>query len=162
MDPHTYSASASHGTPYRRLVAMLVLSFLAMWALTYAMVDRFDNVLPSLNKAYMAAVMTSAMLVIEMAVMGAMYPRRGLTIALLAGGILATAALWTAIRTQAGMGDDAFLRSMIPHHAGAVLMCEEAPLRRADVRDLCRRIVASQNEEIAEMKAMLRETTASQ
>jgi hypothetical protein len=154
-DVSRHADQGMHHHPYRRLAAMLVLSFLVMWALTYAMVDRFDNVLPSLNKAYMAGMMTTAMLAIELALMGAMYPRRGLNLALVGIGILATAALWGAVRSQAGMVDRQFLRAMIPHHAGAVLMCQQAPLRRADVRALCERIVASQNAEIAEMKAML-------
>ncbi len=29
---------------------------------------------------------------------------------------------------QAGIGDKEFLRSMIPHHSGAILMCEQATL----------------------------------
>lgn len=44
---------------------------------------------------------------------------------------------------------------MIPHHAGAILMCREAPVADPGVRDPCRRIVASQEAEIREMKEKL-------
>jgi uncharacterized protein (DUF305 family) len=45
---------------------------------------------------------------------------------------------------------------MIPHHAGAILMCNEAQLTDPEVKRLCEGIVASQEREIAQMKAKLR------
>jgi uncharacterized protein (DUF305 family) len=45
---------------------------------------------------------------------------------------------------------------MIPHHAGAILMCEEASIHNPDIRRLCQNIIASQQAEIDQMKAMLR------
>jgi uncharacterized protein (DUF305 family) len=44
---------------------------------------------------------------------------------------------------------------MIPHHAGAILMFEKAPISGADVKELCQKIIASQRSEIAQMKRML-------
>ena len=46
---------------------------------------------------------------------------------------------------------------MIPHHAGALLMCGQATLRDPEVRALCKRIRASQQSEIELMEAKLRE-----
>jgi len=46
-------------------------------------------------------------------------------------------------------------RSMIPHHSGAILMCEEAPIHDPEIKVLCEGIVKSQAEEIALMEAML-------
>lgn len=40
---------------YVRLGVMLFLSFLAMFALMYAMVDRFANVYPNLNQFYIVS-----------------------------------------------------------------------------------------------------------
>jgi uncharacterized protein (DUF305 family) len=34
------------------------------------------------------------------------------------------------------VGDKQFLRSMIPHHAGAILMCEKASIKDAEIRAL--------------------------
>jgi uncharacterized protein (DUF305 family) len=59
------------------------------------------------------------------------------------------------IRQQAAISDRQFLRSMIPHHAGAILMCEEAPIRDPEVKALCQGIIASQQSEIAWMRAKL-------
>lgn len=46
---------------------------------------------------------------------------------------------------------------MIPHHAGAILMCEQASLQDERIRSLCGQIIKSQREEIAEMQALLSE-----
>ena len=55
------------------------------------------------------------------------------------------------------MGDRQFLRSMIPHHSGAVLMCREASIDDPKIRQLCEGIIASQTSEIDQMKAILAE-----
>ena len=46
---------------------------------------------------------------------------------------------------------------MIPHHGGAILMCEQAPLRDPEIKTLCKTIVSSQQQEIDFMKAQLRQ-----
>lgn len=40
---------------------------------------------------------------------------------------------------------------MIPHHSRAIHMCQEADLRDAEIRELCRKIIDTQRDEIAEM-----------
>jgi uncharacterized protein (DUF305 family) len=44
---------------------------------------------------------------------------------------------------------------MIPHHSGAILMCEEASLTDPEIIGLCKQIVESQEQEIAKMQALL-------
>jgi uncharacterized protein (DUF305 family) len=44
---------------------------------------------------------------------------------------------------------------MIPHHAGAILMCEEAPIQDPEIKQLRSSIIASQQAEIDQMKAIL-------
>lgn len=52
--------------------------------------------------------------------------------------------------------DDAeFMRSMIPHHSGAVVTCEQAAISDAAIVELCGEIVKSQSEEIARIKRLL-------
>lgn len=152
MAPTPTSKFAPH---YVRLAAMLAVSFVAMYGLMYAMVDRLSNVYNSLNQVYMALLMTAVMLCIEIGLMYPMYPRKGLNVALFAAGLLAAALGWCGIREQAAIGDTQFLRSMIPHHAGAILMCGKADLSRPDVQALCKEIIAGQNREIQQMSAML-------
>jgi uncharacterized protein (DUF305 family) len=60
------------------------------------------------------------------------------------------------IRAQALVGDEQFLRSMIPHHSGAVLMCSKAQFRDAEIKQLCGNIIRSQMQEIDQMKTILK------
>ena len=46
---------------------------------------------------------------------------------------------------------------MVPHHSGAILMCEQAELTDLEIRELCQGIIAGQQQEIGQMKAMLAE-----
>ncbi len=142
---------------YSRLLLMAVLSFVSMYVLMYAMVDRFANVYANLNQFYMAGLMAAPMVVIELALMGAMYGDRRKNAVIMAVSLLALIGFWISIRQQTAITDTQFLRSMIPHHAGAILMCEEAPIRDVEIRQLCEAIVSSQRSEIDQMKAKLAE-----
>lgn len=144
-----------HGKPYLRLAIMTALSFAAMYALMYAMVNALPNVMPNLNQFYMAGLMAAAMVVIELIVMWPMYAARRRNAVVLATSIAALAVCWVGIREQAAVGDRQFLKSMIPHHAGAILMCEKAQLRDAEIKELCSGIIASQQAEIDQMKGLL-------
>jgi uncharacterized protein (DUF305 family) len=140
---------------YGRLAGMTVLSFISMYILMYAMVDRLTNVYPNLNQIYMAGLMTAPMVIIELRLMGSMYESKTTNTAILATSVLAFVLFLALIRAQIGVADNQFLKSMIPHHAGAILMCEEAPLQDDRTKSLCRKIVAGQQAEINEMKAIL-------
>ena len=50
---------------YGRLLLMTALSFVAMFILMYAMVDRFANVYANFNQVYMAGLMAALMAIIE-------------------------------------------------------------------------------------------------
>jgi hypothetical protein len=149
-------ASVKHGRPYRILALMALASYGAMYALMYAMVDRFANVFANVNQAYMAGLMAAPMVIIELLLMRHMYPDARRNRLIHAGSIAIGVACWLGIRQQVLVGDRQFLRSMIPHHAGAILMCREAAVRDAEVIELCRGIIASQQAEIDQMKAILR------
>lgn len=140
---------------YPRLLAMAVLSFISMYILMYAMVDVLDNVYNNLNQFYMAALMTAPMVVFEILLMGAMYPNKRLNATIVAISVLALALFFLFVRRQTAITDGQFLRSMIPHHAGAILMCEQAPIQDPEVKQLCGSIIESQQREIDQMKAIL-------
>jgi len=69
------------------LLLMGAIHFLLMYALMYAMVDRFANVFMNLNQVYMAGIMTAPMLILEVALMGSMYANKR-ALAILAGASL--------------------------------------------------------------------------
>lgn len=63
---------------YAHLLIMAVLSFISMYILMYAMVDRLENVYPNFNQFYMAGLMAAPMVVIELIVMRSMYENKKL------------------------------------------------------------------------------------
>lgn len=142
---------------YSRLLLMTVLSFISMYVLMYAMVYRIGNVHPNINQFYMAGLMTAPMVVIELFLMSAMFHLKKLNALIFAAAIAALVLFFVFIRQQTAVTDRQFLKSMIPHHSGAILMCERASIEDPELRKLCETIKASQQEEIDQMTAMLRE-----
>ena len=158
MTAHAHSAdSHKRGSHYTRLLLMIFVSFIAMYGLMYAMVNSADNVRANFNQIYMAGLMTAAMVVIELSLMWGMYDNKKLNAAIVVAGTIALVVFWIFTRQQVGISDKQFLKSMIPHHAGAILMCERAPVRDMEIKRLCRNIVSGQQAEIDQMKAKLRE-----
>ena len=141
---------------YGRLMLMTALSFVAMFILMYAMVDRFANVYANFNQVYMAGLMAAPMVLIEMALMRSMYPNAKLNGVIILATLLVMILCWVFIRQQTAISDNQFVRSMIPHHAGAVLMCEENQLKDPDLVQLCQEIISSQKAEITLMTSKLK------
>lgn len=146
----------AHPNQYRKLLIMVLLSFVSMYVLMYAMVDTWGNVIPNINRFYMAGLMTSPMIVIELLLMGSMYMNKKLNSLLIALSCVALAGFYLLIRQQAAVSDKQFLKSMIPHHAGAILMGEKAKLKDPEIIELKNNIIKSQQEEINFMKAKLK------
>ena len=140
---------------YGQLAIMIGLSFIAMFILMYAMVDTLANVYPNINQFYMAGLMASPMVLIELAVMRGMYTDKRANIVISVVAIIAMIAFFMGIRQQVAVNDAQFLKSMIPHHAGAILMCEKARVQDPGIKQLCATIIQSQQAEIADMKARL-------
>ena len=156
MHQMKHGESARGGGHYKRLLAMTVLSFVSMYVFMYAMVNALGNVYPNLNQFYMAGLMTAPMVIIELLVMSGMYPDKKRNALILVSSIVALALFWVGIRQQTAITDRQFLKSMIPHHAGAILMCEQSKARDPRIVRLCGEIVSSQRAEIALMEGMLK------
>ena len=155
MQHNQHGERKSGENHYLRLAAMIVLSFISMYVLMYAMVNTLGDVYNSLNQVYMAGLMTAPMVVIEMLLMSGMYKNKKLNGLLIAGSCVAGIAFFLLIRQQTAISDRQFLRSMIPHHSGAILMCDGASLQDQRIRELCKTIVTGQQQEIDQMRAIL-------
>jgi fucose 4-O-acetylase-like acetyltransferase len=147
--------AAMAGQHYQRLIVMAALSLVSMYFLMYAMVDQPANVYGNLNQLFMAGLMTAPMILIELTVMRGMYPNAKRNAFIAAISVAVAVAMFVFIRQQTAIADEQFLRSMIPHHSGAILMCERAKLTDEQLRELCDSIVESQRQEIALMAALL-------
>ncbi len=154
---HHKHEGQGHAMHYKKLLIMTILSFISMYILMYAMVDRFDNIVPNINQFYMAGLMASPMVIIELSLMGAMYMNRKLNFILITVSGIAMVIFYMSIRQQSAVSDKQFLKSMIPHHAGAILMSEKANISDPEIRELQKNIISSQESEIKLMKAKLKE-----
>ena len=141
--------------PYRKLAVELAIDFVAMYLVMYAMIDTLDAFYINISSAYMTLMMLSPMAVAMVLGMRSMYPNHKLNAALYAIFTLVFLLSFSLTRTQTPIGDGEFLRSMIPHHSSAVLMCEGSSIRDPEIGQLCEQIVEGQKAEIAQMKRIL-------
>lgn len=146
-----------HSNPYSKLIIMIIISFIAMYVLMYAMVNSFANAVPNINQFYMAGLMTTAMVIIEVALMGAMYMNKKLNAMIIAISSVLLIAFFFFIQKQTAVSDKQFLKSMIPHHASAILMSEQSTTQDPEIKKLQSDIISSQRKEIEQMKAKLKE-----
>lgn len=160
MQHNQHTQHTGHGDQrhYLRLAGMIVLSFISMYVLMYSMANSFADVYNSFNQVYMAGLMTAPMVVIELWLMSSMYKNKKLNAVAIVVSVAAGTLFFTSIRQQTLISDRQFLRSMIPHHSGAILMCEDASLQDQRIKDLCKEIIASQRREIGQMRALLEES----
>lgn len=142
---------------YINLFLMAGLSFFSMYILMYIMVNSIDNVFHNLNQIYMAGVMTLPMIVIELLLMKSMYTNKKLNTVIIFCSLILFIVLIFFIRNQTAITDKEFLKSMIPHHAAALLMCESAQLHNPEIKKLCETIKSTQQFEIDFMKRKLTE-----
>jgi uncharacterized protein YacL len=140
---------------YLRFLIMTVLMFVSMYILMYAMVNAFANVYSNFNQFYMAGLMTAPMVLIEILLMSSMYKNKKLNLAIIGVSVVALFGFWFLIREQTAIGDKQFLKSMIPHHAGAILMCRESEITDSEIKQLCNEIISGQEKEIQQMKDKL-------
>lgn len=150
------SDHTQHNKHYQKLMLMAVLSFISMYVLMYSMVDAFRNVVPNVNQFYMAGLMSMPMIIIEVILMRSMYMNGKLNGIIIGISLIALFGFYFSIRKQLSVDDEQFLKSMIPHHSGAILMCGEANIQDPEVKRLCESIIESQEKEIAEMRAILK------
>lgn len=140
---------------YKKLFIAITINAFVMYLTTYVMIDSFDHLFLNINRAYMSLMMVAPMVVVMLVVMRSMYEKRKLNYILMASFAALFVACFALARTQTPVGDAQFLRSMIPHHSSAIVMCEESSLTNPEIIKLCERIVKTQKEEIAQMKELL-------
>ncbi|WP_375452752.1 DUF305 domain-containing protein [uncultured Devosia sp.] len=141
--------------PYFSLAINIVVGLVIMYFVMFVMIDGVMDFYNNINMSYMAIMMAAPMGPLMLLTMQRMYPRRLINLTLHALFAIAFVAAFIAIRWQVGVGDQQFIRSMIPHHSGAILMCREASLTDAELEALCGTITAGQRREIEQMRTIL-------
>ncbi len=142
---------------YIKFAAMIATSTLAMYGLMYLNTYRAEHLFFSETRIYMALLMGATMAVIMMGYMLNMYRNKRANAGIFIGSAaLFVLALWL-VRSQTTIGDVSYMKAMIPHHSIAILTSTRAQISDPRVRQLADKIIATQREEIREMKRLIDE-----
>lgn len=151
MDEQKQLASMSWG----RFAGMIATSTVIMFFLMYQLIYSPDHATFSLNRLIASLVMGCVMAIVMLGFMWSMYKGTPIKIAILVAAALVGIVLLSINRSQALIGDVAFMRSMIPHHSIAVNNARKASINDPRVRELADQIIESQVREINLMKLLI-------
>lgn len=143
-----------------RFAAMIATSTAIMFPLMYQLVYEWDHALFSVNRLMASLVMGCVMTAVMLAFMWKMYRGQATKVVVLVAALVGAIALLAVNRSQALIGDTAFMKSMIPHHSIAINNASKGTITDPRVRELADGIIKSQVREIAEMKALIADIEA--
>lgn len=145
---------------YPRFAAMIATSTVVMFGLMYLNTYQLDHVSFSETRLYMALVMGAAMAIIMLAFMLKILDNPRVNIGIFTGSVVVFGlALWL-VRSQTTVDDVSYMKAMIPHHSIAIMTSDRARIQDPRVRELADEIIEAQREEIAEMKALIKDLEA--
>ncbi len=142
-------------TSYARFATMIITSTIVMFALMYLNTHQVDHVWFSQTRMWMALYMGAAMAAVMLAFMLGMYSNKNLNIAIFALSAVVFLGSLYLVRSQDTVGDEAWMKAMIPHHSIAILTSSRANISDPRVRKLADGIIEAQKREIAEMEALI-------
>jgi len=134
---------------------MILTSTAVMYALTYTTVFSVAHIQLSQERFYVAVIMGSAMTIVMLGFMWKMYPSTVMNAVIVLGAVLLGGLAFVFSQNQWLIGDQAYMRGMIPHHSIAILTSNRANIADLRVKKLAHRISSTQVTEIAEMKWLL-------
>ncbi|GGO33240.1 DUF305 domain-containing protein [Deinococcus humi] len=143
------------GGSYGRFAAMIATSTVIMYGLMYLNTYQLDHVSFSETRVFMAIYMGAVMAVIMLGYMLNMYKDSRVNLGIFLGSLVVFAGSLWLLRSQATVGDVAYMKAMIPHHSIAILTSNRAQIKDPRVRELADEIIEAQVREIAEMKALI-------
>ena len=141
---------------YKKLLLMIVISFITMYAVMFLNVDEANHIFLSTSRTYMALLMSLPMAVIMIAMMSKMYPNKKLNSMIVIGAVILFGIVLAGLRTQTPVGDIQYMKAMIPHHSSAIMTSKNANITDPEAKKLSISIIESQEREIAQMKSILK------
>ena len=140
-----------------RFALMIATSTIIMFVLMYQLVYSTNHVMFSVNRAIASLLMGCVMAAVMLGFMWKMYDGPRTKMAVLLGSLACAVILLAVNRSQAVVGDTAFMKAMIPHHSIAINNARKATITDPRVRELADKIIESQVKEIEEMKLLTRD-----
>jgi hypothetical protein len=145
-----------HKSGYNKMMLMLAVSFIIMYAVMFLNVDNADHIYLSLTRVYMSLLMVSPMAILMLIFMHGMYKNKKLNVMIGIAAIIVFVVTLIFLRKQVPVGDEQYMKAMIPHHSSAILTSKNADIKDPEVKALAEKIIKSQEEEIAKMKEILK------
>ena len=141
---------------YKKFVLMMTISFVIMYGVMFLNVDKASHIYLSITRTYMALLIALPMAVVMMLLMGQMYPNKRLNTFIILGSIVLIGVFIGGLRTQTPVSDVQYMKAMIPHHSSAIMTSKNADIKDPELKKLSEEIITSQEQEIAQMKAILK------
>ena len=143
--------------PYRNFVSMIVVSATLMFCLMYLNTYQLSHVWFSQTRLFMTFIMAGSMALVMLFFMRHMYKDTRANVAIVLGSIALIGLGLGLVRSQATVGDIAWMKAMIPHHSIAILTSERAKITDPRVRKLADGIIEAQRREIGEMELLIKD-----
>ena len=143
--------------PYRNFVLMIAVSATLMFCLMYLNTYQLGHVWFSQTRLFMTLIMAGSMALVMLFFMRHMYKNRTANLIIVAGSFALMGLGVLLVRSQATVGDVAWMKAMIPHHSIAIRTSERAQITDPRVRKLADGIIEAQRREIGEMEFLIKD-----
>lgn len=143
--------------PYRHFILMIAVSATLMFGLMYLNTYQLSHVWFSQTRLFMTFIMAGSMALVMLFFMRHMYKDTRANTAIVIGSVALMGLGFWLVRSQATVGDVAWMKAMIPHHSIAILTSERADITDPRVRKLADEIIEAQRREIGEMTVLIRD-----
>ena len=154
---HKGHSGQSDTQKYLRFAAMIGVAAVVMYIVMYFNTWQWDHVYFSWTRFFMTMMSTGTMAIIMLLFMRHMYTNKKLNWLVVGAAVVLFGSGLALVRTQATVGDVAWMEGMIPHHSIAILTSTEANISDPRVKELADSIIEAQEAEITEMKALIEE-----
>ena len=142
---------------YKKLMLTMIISFFIMYLVMFLNITELNHYYTSTTRIYMAILMVAPMAVVMILMMGKMYPNKKMNAGIIVASIAVFILTLAALRSQTPINDVQYMKAMIPHHSSAILTSKKANIQDPEVKKLSEEIIKAQEEEIAEMKAKIKD-----
>ena len=140
---------------YGKFAIMMGTSFIIMYAVMFLNTDVFDHVMLSHTRTYMTILMVAPMAFTMLLFMWGMYTNKKMNFIILGLSVIIFIIALVGLRQQTFIGDEQWMKAMIPHHSSAIMVSQKAHLKDPEAIKLAEEIIEAQEREIAKMKKMI-------
>lgn len=140
---------------YLRFGAMILTAMVVMYGVMYVGTWRWDHVMFSESRVFMALTMGGAMGLVMLGWMLNMYRSTKANLGIVLASVLLLAGGTALDRSQATVDDVGWMSAMVPHHSLAITRSARADIDDVRVCRLAADIIAAQKREIREMQWLI-------